>query len=150
MGAGMTLRRRSVNRDDPHASVKRSPTIAPVLDALYIQLDGDHGQAFRFRPDGTVLDVLLRKSRGEEWGDLSVVHQWLDAGKQGVVVGRYTLEGKKVRLETVGHFGDGERVTVWEGRLSDEKMVLDFFDHASSRRGKGLVFLRIARPRKKR
>ena len=119
-----------------------------MLDGLYVFLDGAHGQAFLFERDGIVLDALLRRARDEEWGDLREIHGWLRRGTRGVVEGRYTSNAKHVRIETIGHFGDGERLTIWEGSVVGDRLVLGFFDHHSSRRGRGHLFERIAKPRR--
>jgi hypothetical protein len=78
-------------------------------------------QVFRFYPDGTVLDVLVRPAPAP--GDARALAHWLrrESPRPGVHPARYTLRGSRLAFTTRGHLRD-EEITVhgtWAaGRLT--------------------------------
>ncbi len=80
-------------------------------------------QVFRFYPDGTVLDVLVKPAPGPD--QAAAIERWLrpDTAPRGTHSSTYTLRGKQLSFTTRGHFDDA-RVTV-QGTWRQDELVLD-------------------------
>ncbi|MEV4332605.1 hypothetical protein AB0K02_19030 [Streptomyces sp. NPDC049597] len=86
---------------------RRQRRKAPPLNAIFAA----DTQVFRFYPDGTVLDVLVRPA--PQPSSAETLAGWLrrDNVIPGVHVARYVLEGEQVTFTTRGRYRD-EEITV--------------------------------------
>lgn len=96
-------------------------------------------QVFRFFPDCTVLDVLVKPAPGSEVGE--TIAGWLrkDAPIAGVHVSRYVIQRHNVSFTSRSHWGDWP-VEV-QGSWSGRSLTLNVRD--GPRVKKGLEFQRI-------
>ncbi|WP_147472844.1 hypothetical protein [Streptomyces triticirhizae] len=80
-------------------------------------------QVFRFYPDGTVLDVLVKPAPGPN--QAAAIERWLRPGTapRGVHRSTYTVDGRRLSFTTRSHVKEA-RVTV-QGVWHGGELVLD-------------------------
>jgi hypothetical protein len=102
-------------------------------------------QVFRFYPDGTVLDVLVKPPPGSEYGE--AIAGWLrrENPPRGVYVSTYALKGHAVSFTSRSHFRDGP-VQV-QGTWANHRLTLDIRDGGSYQ--KQVLFTRIWPPERR-
>jgi hypothetical protein len=96
-------------------------------------------QVFRFYPDGTLLDVLIKPAPGPSQGE--VIERWLrpESPPRGVHTTSYKLDGRRVSFTTRGHLKD-EKITAL-GTWVKGVLTLDLTGQGWQR--KGVQFTRL-------
>ncbi len=102
-------------------------------------------QVIRFYRDGTVLVCLIHLQPGEVLATEKELKKWLvkDCQREGVFQTTYELTGKRVRFQTLPHWGMGKKPVVYSGVSQKDAILLTSIDENTRHWERDKLFVRL-------